>query len=429
MIIYGGKIYDSDRQTQLLSELEGRINNTLGKRLDVNKVIDAIDALGKEIADGKYDDIFDKLPIDDPKRYKQLAVTMLSRENVLFKMQTELGAVPQDYETNPPDGLAKIRVKTMPLGVIFHIAAGNADGLPAYSLVEGLLCGNINILKLPQADNGLALKIIFRLIELEPTLSDYIYVFDTPSTDISAMQKMASLADGICVWGGKAAVGAVRQMAPVGAKLIEWGHKLSFCYLSDAWRSQTEQMRGLAEHIASTKQLLCSSCQIIFIDTNSEEELHGFCKTFLPMLENAVGRRASNAIGERAHLAIIRQTALLEEIVGGKKANSNEYSGTGCKLIVCRDSKLELSPLMCSVLVKRLPREKLVEVLREQKGYLQTAGLICDDDERDELTELLCACGVTKISDPRNMSEFFSGEAHDGEYPMRRYTRIVNVVR
>ncbi len=428
MIIYGGKIYDSDCQDRLLSELEQKINGTLGKKLDVDKVIAAIDALSKEIATGRYDDVFDKVPIDDPRRYKALAVAMLSRENVLYKMQTELGDTPQDYVTDPPEGLRKIRVKTAPLGVIFHVAAGNADGLPAYSLVEGLLCGNVNILKLPQADNGLTLKIIFRLIELEPTLADYIYVFDTPSTDVIAMQKMASFADGICVWGGDVAVGAVRKLAPVGAKLIEWGHKLSFCYLSKSWRNQQKQLQGLAEHLATTKQLLCSSCQTIFIDTDSEEELHEFCKTFLPVLQDAVKKRQSNARGERAYLTLVRQTALLDEIVGGKRANANEYVGVGCRLIVCSDSKLEISSLMCSVPIKRLPKEKILETLRAQKGYLQTAGVICADDERERLTEILCACGVTKICDPRDMSEFFSGEAHDGEYPMRRYTRIVNVV-
>ena len=114
----------------------------------------------------------------------------------------------------------------MPLGTLLHIAAGNVDGLPAFSLAEGLLTGNINIVKLPQADDGLSLMIITTLIEIEPALSDFIYVFDTPSDDLPAMKRMADMADGIVVWGGDAAVSAVRQFAPAGAKLIEWGHKL-----------------------------------------------------------------------------------------------------------------------------------------------------------------------------------------------------------
>ena len=62
-------------------------------------------------------------------------------------------------------------------------------------------------------------------------LADFIYVFDTPSSDIAAMRKMAAYSDGIVVWGGDAAVAAVRQMAPVGAKLIEWGHRLSLIHI------------------------------------------------------------------------------------------------------------------------------------------------------------------------------------------------------
>ena len=54
----------------------------------------------------------------------------------------------------PPYGLEEIREETRPLGVLLHIAAGNAEGLPFFSVVEGLLAGNINILKLPGMDDG-----------------------------------------------------------------------------------------------------------------------------------------------------------------------------------------------------------------------------------------------------------------------------------
>lgn len=77
-------------------------------------------------------------------------------------------------------------------------------------------------------------------------------------------------------------------------------------------------------------------------------------------------------------------------------------------------------------LVKKLPNRELFAVLRESKGYLQTAGLICSPDKRKELSYLLAKSGVVRITRSGNMSELFSGEAHDGEYPLRRYTRIVN---
>lgn len=432
MILYRGALYDHAAQDRILTELESHINHTLAeKTLDAETVIAAIDALGKEIASGAHDALLASLSSDEPRRYKLLAAAMLSRENLEWKLQTELCRTSSCDNIVLSDRQPAIRSRMMPLGVLFHIAAGNMDGLPAYGLAEGLLTGNINILKLPQADSGLSLAVISRLIAIEPALADYITVFDTPSTDIHAMQRMAALADGISVWGGEAAVSAVRSLAPTGAKLIEWGHKLGFCYLANAQALNriTAELTALAEHIAATRQLLCSSCQTIYLNTEDEADLHRFCESFLPLLEAAVLAHRSGTVGERAYLTLMHHTQYLEQLIGAPQSTADEYRKAGCSLTVCRDSELELSPMMCSVLVKRLPREQIVPVLRRKKGLLQTAGLICDPAERDTYATLFARCGVTRITTAGNMSAYFPGEAHDGEYALRRYVRMVDMER
>ena len=159
------------------------------------------------------------------------------------------------------------------------------SGLPVLSLAEGLLTGNINLLKLPQADGGLSVEAVRCMLEIEPELADYIYIFDTPSSDVVTLQRLAALCDGIITWGGDAAIEAVRRFAPVGAKLIEWGHRLSFAYIS-GYEDEQLELRALAEHIIQTKQLLCSSCQTIFLDTEDMEQVYAFCEKFLPYLGN-----------------------------------------------------------------------------------------------------------------------------------------------
>ena len=69
----------------------------------------------------------------------------------------------------------------------------------------------------------------------------------------------------------------------------------------------------------------------------------------------------------------------------------------------------------------------MMQTLRRKKGYLQTAGLIAKDPERARLAELLIRCGVVRVTHAGSMSDTFSGEAHDGEYPLRRYLRIANI--
>ena len=80
-----------------------------------------------------------------------------------------------------------------------------------------------------------------------------------------------------------------------------------------------------------------------------------------------------------------------------------------------------------NVIVKPLPSDNIASVLRDSKEYLQTAGLICEPDKRESLSELIYRCGLERVTRAGHMSEFFKGEAHDGEYPLARYSRFVNI--
>lgn len=425
MILYKGKVFESKEQDSLLSSLENDIINTIsGKSICAEDVISAADKLRKKILSGEYNGRLSELKLDNPERYLSLAATMLSRENLENKLKTELGEIyPNERKTETINELKGITARVMPLGTILHIAAGNADGLPALSLVEGLLTGNVNILKLPQADNGLSLEIISELISFEPKLSEFIYVFDTPSSDVTAIKKMADISDGIVVWGGEGAVSAVRRFAPINAKIIEWGHKLSFAYIS-GYEDKVKELTDLAEHIADTKQLLCSSCQVIYLDTEDMDKVYDFSREFLPYLENAAKKYAPTDIGSVAEVTLNNYSDDIERVLSGE---TNEFCGRNCSVIPMADSVLELSPMFGNVLIKRLKCDDIIRELRKNKGYLQTVGLICSPEKRGKLTDTFAVCGLTRITRAADMSHTFSGEAHDGEYALRRYVRIVDI--
>ncbi|MBQ8826344.1 MAG: acyl-CoA reductase [Oscillospiraceae bacterium] len=428
MIFYNGKVYPTTEQEHLLSTLEADINRTREMfTLEAETVIKAADTLGKMLAEGEFDSIAAEFLKETDSEALKLAAEFLRGDNLRFRLKKELGKnFGKSRSFNPPYGIKETEVRIVPLGTLFHIAAGNMDALPAFSVMEGLLTGNVNILKLPQADSGLTIEIFRRLIGIEPKLAPFVYIFDTPSADIEAVKKMAEISDGIAVWGGDEAVSAVRQLAPVGAKLIEWGHRLSFAYIS-GYSDKDAELAALAEHIIKTKQLLCSSCQTIFIDTEKMSDVHAFCKDFLPCLEAAAEKFAFDEIGSYAEMTLRRYTDRLEGHIGTRNPDRTCFNGRKCSLTACSDSIPELSYMYGNVLVKPLPREKLLHELRKVKGYLQTAGLICRRNYRDELTDILIRAGVNRVMASGNMSVTFCGEAHDGEYPLRRYMRVVNV--
>lgn len=418
MIFANGKLLPDSERKNIIAHLEQEINAVrMGPPLRAETVIAAVDALGKRLAGGEFDPLL--------SQFLPAGVTLadllplLTRETMEAKLTAELGPDPFGEKRFP-----RTVARVCPLGTLLHIAPGNMPGLPVYTALEGLLTGNVNLLKLPHGDKGLSLAAFSLLTEQEPRLAPYLYAFDLPSKEQEDLRALAALADGLVTWGGDGAILAARELAGAGCKLIEWGHRLSFAYLSGYENRETE-LSALAGHIMETNQRLCSSCQVIFLDTDSREEGEAFCREFLPYLEAHAARRPGLGAGAMSTLA--GHTALLERIVEDRAQNEVLFQGKGCSVILRPDSELELSPMEGNVLVKLLPQRDLLPTLRRQRGRLQTAGLICSPEKREELTALLSQAGLTRITRAGGMSASFPGEAHDGEYPLRRYLRAVDI--
>ena len=418
MIFANGKLLPDSRRREVIADLETAVNEVrMGPRLEAETVIAAVDALGKRLAGGEFDQLLAQfLPanvtLDD-------LLPLLSRETIEAKLAAELG--PDPFGDRP---FPRTTARVLPLGTLLHIAPGNMPGLPVYTALEGLLTGNVNLLKLPHGDKGLSLAALRLLVEQEPRLAPYLYAFDLPSKEQGDLKALAALADGLVTWGSDRAILAARSLAPAGCKLIEWGHRLSFAYVS-GYEDKSSELSSLAAHIIETGQRLCSSCQVIFLNTGRWEEGKAFCRDLLPYLEKAASLRPGRGAGAQAVLS--GQTALLERIIEGRAKGEVLYPSKGCSVILRPDRELELSPMEGNVLVKLLPQEELLSTLRRQKGRLQTAGLICSPESREALTALLSQAGLTRITRAAAMSAAFPGESHDGESPLRRYLRIVDI--
>ena len=412
MILYRGELMEDSRQEELLAALETDLYAPFrrGDRLGTETVIRAFDSLARRVLAGEFDAVvrplLDAFGIGDAQ-FREMA-RLFCREGLERKCALELCDPPLLLEGN-------VLRRRQPLGVLLHIAAGNVDALPAYSVAEGLLAGNVNILKLPMGDSGLSVRLLHELVRTEPRLGDYIYVFDVPSLETETLRRLARLADGVAVWGGDAAVAAARQLTDVDTKLILWGHKLSFAYAEPD--APEADLLALALSVCRTEQLLCSSCQGIFVDTEDPEVQRTFGERFLPLFREASREAGLPDFGMRAKNAVSLYTERLEGRTG-------LYAGDGVTLRLLEGEDLELSWLYRDLWIKRLPLERLYD-LRRYKGHLQTAAVLAPDPEkRREIRRILAEAGVCRITGPGNMSRAVCGEAHDGLYPLREYTRI-----
>lgn len=413
MILIQGEIRENHETDRAIRDLEAHLPQVLARDpLPVEVVLRAADSLAREVLSGALDEELGRYLAAgiDGIAYdvSQVAAGFL-RNNLEKKYALELGHLP----TETVSGKKLLR---MPLGILLHISAGNVDALPAYSVLEGLLAGNINLLKLPSMDGGLSIFLLQKLIQYEPCLQDYIYVFDTPSSDVQTISRLMELAHGIVVWGSDEAVRSVREHAPVNARIIEWGHKLSFAYLKrtdvPSW-----ELQKLAEHILSTRQLLCSSCQVVYVNTQEFEEV---CQ---------VGRRLAELLAAQeddypvpipvqGKITVERIARRLEGFFDDNPCYRNGSSSVTCM----RDSRLELSPQFGNVYVKPLPKQELVRELWRHRSHLQTAALY---PYEPEMVLTLAKAGVTRVCRLDQMSQMDLLEAHDGMFALQQYSRLV----
>ena len=114
--------------------------------LSYETVIRACDKLSRRIGNGDYGRHIQKMGLDGWVGEKDLLVAAraISKEVLAGRVERELG-----------ERASEKRVR-FPLGVLLHISAGNVAGLGAYSVVEGLLAGNVNLLKPSSYDNGVS---------------------------------------------------------------------------------------------------------------------------------------------------------------------------------------------------------------------------------------------------------------------------------
>lgn len=382
---------------------------TLGQpRLTSEKVIAACDTLATKVRGGEYDDLLEELGRSGIAASSICeAVDMLCAESLYKKIETELGTD---------------RDRIQPLGVLFHIGAGNMHGIAAYSIIEGLLCGNINIAKLSGQESGISVFILKELAAIEPLLEPYIYIFDFSHEETVQIRALAELSDAVVIWGGDEAVESLRSIIPARIKLIEWGHKISFAYITKAGMT-AQNMMALSAHLAETKQRLCSSCQGIYLDSSDEMEIRSFCRTFLSYYEAAVEKTADCDLGWKARNTINKYLYRLDQ-PEDSGCVAEIFDGQGVNMIYICNPQLEYSLQEGNLWVKSLPRERIIETLRPGHGWLQTVGLLCEDTERNVLSQQLFRAGVTSIRGAGDMSAIYPGDAHDGEYPLRRYSRL-----
>lgn len=348
-------------------------------------------------------------------------------ENIMEKVRRELGSDTPWIPCRPNPGHPCFEA-WKPLGVLVHITPSNALSVAPMSVIEGLMAGNINILK-NSGRNGIFAQHMLHLLgecDVTSVLKKYLFVLEISSSDESKMEVLYRIADGVSAWGGEEAMKSVRSRIPSGVRFIEWGHKISFGYLSQKMRSDPEALRAFARDICTIDQQACSSPQTILVEANGTDELDDVAAALYEALREVspeiAGKTPSRA--EQAEITTRIHLHRAEAAAG----NGKIFGETDSPFHVLADYRpgLSPSPLYRTIWLHPVSRDRIGSVLRPMNIYLQTCGLACKEEEAAELCHRLTKAGVIRITEPGKQLINYTGAPHDAVYALQRFSKRVS---
>ncbi|MEV6024705.1 acyl-CoA reductase [Streptomyces sp. NPDC052036] len=419
---------EAARRLATLHELTGRV---LARPLPTDVVLGACAAVSSELADpasALHTRLAAHLPADEAGAALAELASALTRNALERKLRRELGGLRPERLTRP-DARETVYEAWAPVGLLVHIAPGNAATVAPLSVVEGLLAGNLNVLKTSSADTPLALDLLAALGAADPTglITERVVALRFPSSRREWLRALCGQADAIAVWGGEDAVGAVSDLAPPGCRIVEWGHRISFAYLTRQAAADAGTLDALAEDVCRFDQQACSSPQVVYLDSEDAEEVLAFAERFAEHLAQVSGTRPAPrpSTAEQAEITTVEQLARLEQHLGLTRVIA--AADGSWRVLADTRPALEASPLHRSVLVKPLPRHAVTATLRPMRRYLQTMAIGGGRADVAELARTAFAAGVTRVTPVGSMLEGYEGEPHDGVYALQRYSRRVSV--
>ncbi len=353
---------------------------------------------------------------------------ILDRGALELKLRRELGAA-------RPFDLLRVRHDVhcfeawAPLGLVVHIAPANVFTVGSLGVVEGLLSGNCNFLKTSPRDSLFPQVFLKALGDAEPTgeLARFIIAARLSSKRQDLLQRIIAEGDAVSAWGSEESVEKVRALARPGARVIPWGHRISFAFVARGALEDQAALGALAHDCCLLEQQACSSPQTVFVETDDDAGLHAFAARLAAALA-----RVSPTLPalppepqQQAELTMVTEVARLEACQG--EGEVLEPADRSFRVLVSHRRGLEASPLFRSVWVKRLAREELGSTLSPLRSYLQTAGLACPLPDLGELAAALIAAGVTRVTRVGQMLESYDGAPHDGVYALAQLCKRVSV--
>lgn len=434
-----GQIIDHSDLLKKLEVFESFFESVLVDAFDLDLFIESCDSFSKELKSPSSvirSKLIASLCVGEGLSSAQAEEIVLSiadfisKKQIKFKITNELGSL-TPFVSRRVNTDGNVFEKWEPLGILVQVLSGNDYALPVLSAFEGLMSGNVNILKLSHHSSSFPMDFFTEFCQFNQTTrwKDRICIVNISSKEKPLLERLYGNADGVVVWGGEDAVNEIRKSVPPSTRFIDWGHKISFSYLTQHQWEKPESLQKIVHDIFILDQQACSSPQCVYLEDASFEQLQTFSQALGQEMNAVVSEHPATGLSdmEAAEITKIGLILKTEKSLTSNYTDVIEDSHGRWRIWIDSRSSLRASPLYKTIWIKPIKRSNVLKTFRPMKHYLQTVGLECDISELSELSRLFYSCGVTRIRSSGSMQDSYMGEPHDGYMALNRYVRRVSL--
>lgn len=354
---------------------------------------------------------------------------ILSPDALTQKMNTEFRQIPRGPESwyRPETGTI---LRWHPIGTVFHVLSGNVFLVGPGSLVEGLLTGNVNILKMSSGETYFMPQFLQSMAEVDTdgVVSSSVALVSFSSGRKDLIQCVKSRSDGVVVWGGEEAVQSYRSNLPSKTRLVIFGPKMSFGLVTNqgfaSWGVEKVATQ-LSNELGIWDQNACTAPQVCFVQ--GEENAQKLVDSLPEALNTSLKEFPPGIISSDEAVEIEKLRSIFEVREG--LGEGTIHAAPGFDWTVLLDKEVDLKPSPLHRTIRVIPFESLDEiysVVEPMKSYVQTVGLVATSEESLFVSNELSARGALRITTLGSMSGGDIDEPHDGAFDLPQLMNLVS---
>lgn len=287
--------------------------------------------------------------------------------------------------------------------LVTHIFSGNVPALSAWSLVCALLTKSASLGKSASEEPLFAALFARSLWEACPDLGACLAVCWWQGGDAGLEEAAFGHAGAVIAYGGEAAIHAVQQRVPAGARFLAYGHKLSFGVIGrEALRGERAQQTAYqaAYGVSMFDQQGCVSPHLLYVEAGGDVSPREFAALVAAGMEKVHREfpRGRLSLPESTAIRHLRGTYEFRQLADDGVLLLGSEPGTAWTVIYEEEAPFTASCLNRTIRLHAV--DDIAEIparLEPARAYLQTAGAALPAPRLQWLAEALGRLGISRL--------------------------------